>query len=91
MGQRPHGVKDRPVARTATEIAAKNVLDLLLRRGRLLLKEGVRIHDEAGRAKATLRAVIRRDAVLRRVQLVMDAANAFGGRHHHAIDRAQGP
>jgi hypothetical protein len=81
----------RSVARAATEIAAKNVLDLLLRRGRLLLKEGVRIHDESGRAKAALGAIIRRDAVLGRIQLFMDAANALGGRHHHAIDRAQGP
>ncbi len=91
VGEGPHRMKNRAVARAATEIAAKNVLDLLLGRCRLLLQKSVRIHDEPGRAKAALRAVVRRDAVLGRIQLVMDAAYALGGRHHHAIDRAQRP
>src|SRR5439155_21137840 len=87
----PHRTKDRAIAGTATEIAPEDVLDFLLGGGRLLLQEGVRIHDETRRAEPALGAVMRRDAVLGRVQPFVNVTNALGGRHHHAIDRAQGP
>ena len=90
-GERAHAVQDRAIAGASAEVAAEDVLDLPLGRRRVLLQERVRIHHEARRAEAALRAVVRRDAVLDRVEPFADAADPFDGRHHHAVDRAERP
>ena len=90
-GQGPDAVEDRAISRASAEVAAEEVLDLLLSRRRLLLQEGVGVHHEARRAEPALRAVIRRDDILGRVHPPVDAADALGGRHHHAVDRAERP
>ena len=88
-GQGPNAMKDGSIARAATEVAAEDILDFLLRGRRLLLQEGVGRHDESRRAEPALRAVVHGDAVLNRVQSFVNVANAFGGRDHHAIERSR--
>ena len=60
--QGARGFQNGAIAGAAAEIAAVDVLHLTLGRLRMLLQESVRVHDEARRAVAALRAVVGRNA-----------------------------
>jgi hypothetical protein len=72
-----NGIEDRSVARAATDMAVKALLDNLGSRRTILSKEGIHVDDETRCAEATLTGIVVYNALLHGMQTVLGVAHAL--------------
>ena len=83
------GVDDRPIAGAAAEIAGERIVDRIAGHGPLgFVIQGEEAHDDAGRAEAALRAVMRHHGGLDRMQCAL-GREILDGDEFGAVDLAE--
>src|SRR5262249_10220661 len=81
--------QDWAIARTAAEVASEEIFYLLFGRRLMLLQIGMHVHNETGSAETALRSIVDSDAMLHRIEPVVQVPNAFNRRHLTVGDAAQ--
>ena len=87
LGEREPGVDDRTIAGAAAEVAGEPVLDALAVAERAHQPAGIKLHHEARRAEAALRAVLVDHEFLRRMQAAVGALEVLDRGQLAAVQR----
>ena len=82
-------IQNRSVTRTATQVAIKGFLNIVLGRCSIVPQQGVEAHHNAGGAEATLAAVRLGYALLSRMWLLC-VADSLDGDDMLAVETSQG-